>query len=76
MNNKVILYLFLCISLPFTIYSQAGTSFSEFTKKLEPYFELELINDINSSLKKLKIMEDWIHYNKIFMCSVCEQLTE
>jgi|DewCreStandDraft_4_1066084.scaffolds.fasta_scaffold00022_211 hypothetical protein len=50
MKIKIIIYIFLFFLLSFNVLPQAGTNFSEFTKKLEPYFELDLINDIKSQL--------------------------
>lgn len=50
MKRKIILYIVLYLSFTDFIFSQAGTNFTEFSKKLEPYFDLELINDIKSQM--------------------------
>ncbi|MFA6572246.1 MAG: sugar-binding protein [Bacteroidota bacterium] len=48
--KKILLVLLLCACIPFEVSAQGGLRFPELSKKLEPYFEQEMIDDIKKQL--------------------------
>jgi len=47
---KILYRFFILFILSYTAYSQGGMKFPEFAKRLEPYFDSELINDLEKKL--------------------------
>ena len=53
MSRNILVILFFLLLLNVDVFSQSGLRYNDFTKKLEKYFDTELINDITNELGRI-----------------------